>query len=104
MDGNDVWVRESGGGARLLHESFACSRQARKMSRQDFDRDIAIELNVTREVDDAHTTAANLTLKRIFSGECGLEIEEFAGGLRHAIVNMLYFSSFFSGRLRIKVL
>jgi hypothetical protein len=83
MDRDNVRVRESGGSARFLHESFARSGEACEVHREHFDGDITIQLHVAREVDDSHSPAADLTLEGIFSGEGGLELEEFAGGLRH---------------------
>src|SRR5688500_8989216 len=82
MDGDDVWMRESGRGARLLHEALARSGESREMHREDLDGYVTIQLDVTRQVDDSHSAAANLALQGVLSGECGLELEEFAGGLR----------------------
>jgi hypothetical protein len=67
-------VRKSGGSAGLLDESFAGIGEAREMRRKHLDRDVAIELDVPREVDDSHSSAAELTLEGIFSGEGGLEV------------------------------
>jgi hypothetical protein len=83
MDRDDVWMRESGRGARLLHEPFARSGEAREMHREDLDGDVTIQLDVARQVDDSHSAAADLALQGILSGKCGLELEEFEGGLRH---------------------
>ena len=50
---------------------------------QDLDGDVAIELHVAREVDDAHAAAAELALERVLTGEGGLEVEELGGGMGH---------------------
>ena len=55
------------------------------MHRKNLYSDVAVELNVPREVDDSHSSPAQLSLKGVFSRESGLEIEEFVGGLRHVL-------------------
>jgi hypothetical protein len=47
---------------------------------------VAVELDIAREVDDPHPASAELPLERVFSGEGGLEVEEFGGGLRHVCI------------------
>ena len=61
IDGNDVRVRELGGGARLAQKSVAHSRLPRQIGWQHLDRDFTIEIDVDRQVDDAHAAAAELT-------------------------------------------
>jgi hypothetical protein len=85
MDRDDVRMREPGRGPRLLHETFARGGETREMHWQDFDGDVAIELNVAREVNDSHSAASNLALQGILSRKCGLQVEEFERGLRHGI-------------------
>ncbi len=53
------------------------------MCGQDFDGYVAIELYIARQVDDPHSAPPDLALQGILSGEGGLKLEEFAGGLRH---------------------
>ena len=54
---------------------------------EDLDGDIAIELDVAREVNDAHAAAAELALERVLAGEGGLEFEEVVGGVWHLAWN-----------------
>jgi hypothetical protein len=84
MDRDDVRVREPGGRARLAQEALA-RLDRREVRREHLDRDVAVELYVAREEDDAHAAAAELALKRILAGEGGLEVEEFGGRLRHVV-------------------
>src|SRR5260221_7568501 len=78
MNRNDVRMREPGGGASLLHESLARRGECCEMHRENFDRNVAIELHVAREVNDSHSAASDFALEGILSGERGLELEEFA--------------------------
>ena len=84
MDRDDVRMREAGGRARLAQEPLARLGGAREVRRQHLDGDVAVELHVAREVDDAHAAAAELALEGVLAGEGGLELEEFAAELRHA--------------------
>jgi hypothetical protein len=84
MDGDDVRVREPGGGARLAHEAVARGGGAGEGRREHLEGDVAVELHVAREVDDAHPAAAELALEGVLAGERRLELEEFCGRLRHA--------------------
>ena len=84
VDGDDVRVREAGGGARFAHEAFARLGGPRQVGGEHLDGHVAVELDVAGEVDDPHPAAAELPLKRVLSGEGRLEVEEFGGGLRHA--------------------
>jgi hypothetical protein len=54
------------------------------VGRQDLDGHVAVELNVPREVDDAHSTTAELALNRVFASEGRLEVEKLGSGLRHS--------------------
>ena len=83
MDRDDVRMREPGGRARLAQESLARLGGAREVRRQHLDGDVAVELHVAREVDDAHAAAAELALEGVLAGERGLEVEEFGVGMRH---------------------
>ena len=85
MDRDDVRVREAGRRARLAQESLARLGGAREVRRQDLDGDVAIELHVAREVDDAHAAAAELALERVLAGQGGLQVEELGGGIGHDI-------------------
>ena len=53
------------------------------MGGQYLDGDIAIELDVAREVHNAHSTPAELALKRILSGQRSLQVEELGRRLVH---------------------
>jgi hypothetical protein len=69
-------------------ESRAAVRASRRkrpgeVRREHLDRDVAVELNVACEVDDAHAAAAELALKGVLTGEGGLKGEEVVGGERH---------------------
>jgi hypothetical protein len=50
---------------------------------EHLDGDVAVELHVAREVDDAHPAAAELALEGVFAGEGSLEGEEVVGRKRH---------------------
>src|SRR5262245_3815808 len=75
-------MRESGGRGCFAEKSLACCF-AGEVGGEDFDGDVAIEMDVAREIDDPHSAAAELALERILTGEGRLQLEEFAGGLRH---------------------
>ena len=53
------------------------------MHRQDLDGDVAIELYISREVDDSHAAPAELALERVLTGQGGLQVEELGGGIGH---------------------
>ena len=76
-------VREAGCEACLSHEPLACFRIAGEVSGKDLDGDVAIELDVAREVHYSHASAAELALKRILAGQCGLQVEELVRRMRH---------------------
>ena len=84
MDRNDVRMRELRRHARLSQKLFACRGCAGAVRGKDFDRDVAVELHVAREVDDAHAATPELALERVLASESGLEIEEFGGRVGHA--------------------
>jgi hypothetical protein len=52
---------------------------------EDLDGDVAVELHVACEVDDAHAAAAELALERVLAGQGGLQLEEFGGRMRHHV-------------------
>ena len=54
VDGDDVRMVERGGGARLLLEAAHASRLLGELRRQHFERHLAAELGVLRQVDFAH--------------------------------------------------
>ncbi len=82
MNRHDMRMRESGGHARFAQEALARVATAHA-GRQRLDGDIAVELHVAREIHDAHAATAKLALQRVFAGERGLQVEEFAGGRCH---------------------
>ncbi len=65
VDRYDVGVRERSRGASLAQEPLANGGVALEVRRQDFDRDRAIELQISRAVHDAHPTAADLALEGV---------------------------------------
>jgi hypothetical protein len=74
---DDVRMRQSGRGPRLVNEPLARGCEAGEVRWQHLDGDIAIELNIAGEINDSHSSAADLSLEEIFSGERGLELQEF---------------------------
>jgi hypothetical protein len=62
MDRNDVWMRQSGGGAGFTQKARA-RRVSGEWRGQRFDRYITVELYVTRQVDNAHAAPAQLSLQ-----------------------------------------
>jgi hypothetical protein len=75
---------ESPAAVRASRRKRSRASDAREVRREHLDGDVAVELHVAREVDDAHPAAAELALEGVLAGEGRLELEEFAGGLRHA--------------------
>ena len=47
------------------------------------DRDVAIKLDVPREIHYTHAAAAELALERVLAGQRALKVEELGGGVRH---------------------
>ena len=77
-------MREPGGGARLPQEALAHLGGAREEWREHLDRDFAIELDVVREVDDAHATTSELALDVVLAGKRLGQRRDFGGKGRHA--------------------
>ena len=77
MDGDDVRMREARGGPCLAKEAFTGLRTLRHVRRQHLDRDVPVELDVAREIHDAHPAAADLALERIFARQGRLQLEPF---------------------------
>ena len=73
------WCESAPGGSRLAQKPLAHDRVGREMRRQRLDRDAPIELEVAREVDDAHAAAADLALELVLPGERGGEAREVVG-------------------------
>ena len=68
----------------FVYEALARLGGRHQVGGEHLDGHVSLELDVAGEVDDPHPAAAELPLKRVLSGECCLEVEEFGGGLRHA--------------------
>src|SRR5688572_24222512 len=83
MDRDNVRMREARGHAGLAQEAFARLRAPGEMGRKDLYGDIAIELYSPCQVDHTHATTAKLALKGIFTGEGGLQFEEFGRRVGH---------------------
>jgi hypothetical protein len=58
VDGRDVWVIERGGGLRFLLEAAHTLGIRRQFSRQQFERDFALEARVFGQPDLAHPARA----------------------------------------------
>ena len=67
--GHDVRMRQRAGGARLAQKALAHDWVGGEVRRQRLDRDEPVELDVAREVDDAHAAAADLALELVLAGE-----------------------------------
>jgi hypothetical protein len=87
MDGDDVRVREARRHARLPEESLARGGRLGEVRGQDLDGDVAVELYIARQVDDAHATTTELALEGVLTGQGGLQVEELWGRLRHGMKN-----------------
>jgi hypothetical protein len=74
---NDVGMHQLRSGASLAQESFANGRIGREMGRQQFDRDLSLQGDVTREENYSHSPAAEFPVERITAGDCRLQCEEF---------------------------
>ena len=61
VDGDDVGVAQRAGDARLAHEALGEGRVCGVKRRQLLQRDDAVEVGLTREIDDGHPAAADLT-------------------------------------------
>ena len=80
MDGHDVWVRQPPRGSRLAQKPLADDRRpTARCGGKRLDRDAAIELQVAREIHDAHAAAADLALELILAGERGGEARRGVG-------------------------
>jgi hypothetical protein len=77
MNGHDIGMRQTGSGAGLANEPFARAWRDGQVRGQHLDGDESVELDVAREIHDAHTAAADLAFERVLAGEGGLEVEEF---------------------------
>ena len=62
VDGQDVRLLDGGGGARLAQEALARALVVDELGRDDLDRDLAVEVELTRSVDDAHAALADRLL------------------------------------------
>src|SRR5215211_7336310 len=62
LDGDDVRVREAGGGARLPQEAVAEPDLRRELRREHLERDGTVQPQVAREVHGAHPAAPELAL------------------------------------------
>jgi hypothetical protein len=69
MDVDDVRMRELAGGAGLAQEAAADLRVRGDVRREDLERDLAVEPDVARAVDDAHAAAPELGLELELAGE-----------------------------------
>jgi hypothetical protein len=78
-------MRESGGHACLAQETLTRRGSLSEVCRQDFDRDVAVELDIAREVNDPHATTAELVLKRVLTGHGGLQVKELGRGMSHGL-------------------
>ena len=58
MDGNNVWVRQTGGCTCLTHEPLARLWSVREVGRQHFDGNVAIQLRVVGAIDLTHPASA----------------------------------------------
>jgi hypothetical protein len=67
--GDDMRVRQAGGGARFAQKAFTRGGMLREMRGQHLNGHVPVELHITREVHDAHTAAAELALERVLAGE-----------------------------------
>ena len=85
-DGNDVWVTELRGGARLAQESVPQILVPSLARRQQLDGDGAVEPHLARQIHHAHASAAELPLQRVAPHEGGLEVEKqtVEGGRRRS--------------------
>src|SRR5262249_37994781 len=83
VDRNDMRVREAGGHSRFTNEALACMRLHGGMGGKNLEGDVAVELDVAREIDDAHAATAELALKRVLTGQGRLEVEKFGRWIGH---------------------
>ena len=80
VDGDDVRMRQLGGGARLAQEQRAEVVALGQVGRQELDGHGTVERHVASEKDDAHAAASDFTLDGIPPLHDLLEGEEFGGG------------------------
>ena len=69
VDRHDVRVRQLGRGARLAQEPLANGRIGGQVGRKRLDGDGTVELEVARQVDDAHPAATDLAFERVLALE-----------------------------------
>jgi hypothetical protein len=70
VHGDDVGVVQRGRGTRLAHEALArVGRRGR--IRQDLDRDVAVQVEIARAVDDPHPAASELAVEAVASPKHG---------------------------------
>src|SRR6185436_19147188 len=62
---HDVWMIQWRGRLRLLVKLLDDGRRPREAAQQDFERDVAIELGVAREINGAHGAAADKSVDLI---------------------------------------
>src|SRR5262249_16921969 len=74
MDRNDVRMREAGGHSSFTDEALSCMSLHGEVGGQNLDGDVAIELHVAREIDDAHAATAELALERVLTGQGRLQV------------------------------
>ncbi len=75
-NGNDVGVRQLGGGARLAEEALTQVCFAREFLRQDLQSHRPVQPHLLGEVHDSHATPAKLGLQGVLPGESLLKREE----------------------------
>ena len=76
MDRDDVGMGEARGHLRFANELLASFGQHRQLRRQHFDRDLARQPDLARQIHDAHAAAAELPLEGILAGEGGLKLDK----------------------------
>ena len=70
--GEDVGVLQPGGEPDLAQEALRAERGG-ELGVQHLERDLAVVLEVVREIDRGHAPAAELALERVAVGQGGLE-------------------------------
>src|SRR5215470_13978864 len=70
VNGDDVWVIQSGGGTRFAHETFAAIRGLTGC-RKNFNCDFAAELEIGGAKDSAHAAASEFVVEPVaFAQDC----------------------------------
>ena len=80
--GRDVWMLERRGGLDLHHEALGAEHG--QLGLEDLERDLAIVLEVLRQVHGGHATLAELALEEIAVGEG--QLQAFPGILHRSKV------------------